>query len=174
MKGYIIFSLFAIAIMACDNDDKDTLNATDKNFVEQAALGNKTESKFGELASMKGSEDMVKQFGQRMKNEHTVALADLENIAARYQGVDMSNDMDAEHQQLYTTLQSLSGSAFDSAYINSQVMDHQKTVSLFQTEVNSGTRQDVKDYAAKYLPHIQAHLTSADSIQAALQAKRKG
>src|SRR5438046_52776 len=47
------------------------------------------------------------------------------------------------------------------------------TIALFQDEIKNGSRQDVKDYASKYLPHIQMHLTSADSISTALNGKHK-
>jgi putative membrane protein len=55
--------------------------------------------------------------------------------------------------------------SFDTAYINSQVKDHQAAVNLFQSEISAGATQSVKDYASKYLPHIQMHLNMADSIR---------
>ena len=58
----------------------------------------------------------------------------------------------------------MSGRAFDSAYMHNQVTDHQTTVANFQTELNQGQDQDVKNYANKNLPHIQIHLQRADSI----------
>jgi putative membrane protein len=65
-------------------------------------------------------------------------------------------------------LNSLSGRSFDTAYINSQIKDHQKTLSIFQMEINDGDNQNVRNYASKYLPHIQMHLQKADSLSRAL------
>jgi putative membrane protein len=59
------------------------------------------------------------------------------------------------------------GRAFDSIYIHSQVADHDMTIANFQTEQNNGSHRDVQDYANRYLPHIQMHRQSADSISRA-------
>ena len=67
-----------------------------------------------------------------------------------------------------TRLNSLSGHSFDSAYISSQVMDHQAAVTLFQNEISNGNNSSVKSYASTYLPHIQMHLQKADSLSRAL------
>jgi putative membrane protein len=83
----------------------------------------------------------------------------------------VKDTIDAAHVTLMQTLQGLSGRAFDSTYIVNQVSDHQKTVTDFQTELSSGSRSEVKDYANKYLPKIQMHLQKADSIATAMGFK---
>jgi len=185
MKSHIIlFTFLVVGASACkDNDStKENLNATDKNFVERALTANKTEIQFGKLAASKGMDNMVKQFGNRMQQEHGEALTDLQQIANNYGNVTISNnnsdtsamkDMDLEHQQMYMKLQNQTPTSigFDSSYIASQISDHQKAIALFQAELDSGSRQDIKNYANKYLPHIRMHLTSADSIASALRAK---
>jgi putative membrane protein len=79
--------------------------------------------------------------------------------------VNVKDTIDAQHQMLMSRLDTLNGLAFDTVYINSQVKDHQANVTLFQSEVSAGSNQSVKDYASKYLPHIQMHLNMADSIR---------
>ena len=185
MKARIVlFTFLVVAVCACkDNDStKENLNATDKNFVQRALTANKTEIQFGKLAASKGMDDMVKQFGNRMQQEHGEALTDLQQIANNYGNVTISNnnsdtsalkDMDLEHQQMYMKLQNQTPPSigFDSSYVASQIADHQKAIALFQAELDSGSRQDIKSYVNKYLPHIQMHLASADSIANALRVK---
>lgn len=155
---------------ACDDDDKNNdeepvLPATDDNFVEKAALANMTEVNFGQLAAEKGTDPMVREYGEHMVNEHTTAQDELEEIADDYRNIDWPDGLDPQHQQIREQLEDLTGYSFDSLYIVSQVMDHQMAVDLFETEVSDGEEQRVKSYASKYLPHIQHHLEKADSIR---------
>jgi putative membrane protein len=172
-KYYLAYAL--LALFACDDDDnKGSLNNTDKPFVQDAALANKAEIQFGELAASKGADPMVVGYGQHMKDEHQPALDDLKDIADDYDNVTWPGDMDTMHQQLYEQLQTLNGAAFDSAYIKSQIDDHNKAITLFQHEGVNGVEQRVKAYANKYLPHLREHLDRADSIQTVMKIKRIG
>jgi len=65
-------------------------------------------------------------------------------------------------------LSMLMGMAFDSTYINSQVMDHQAAIQLFQSEASNGNDSRLRDYAQKYLPKLQMHLQMADSVRMGL------
>jgi putative membrane protein len=174
---YVIVMAASLCWMACDDDDdnpnKPSMNDTDEAFVEKAALSNMTEIKFAQSASTKATDSLVKAFAMDMVNEHTTAQTELQAIANDYSDVTWPQDMDTQHQALLSQLDSMSGSSFDSMYITSQVTDHQAAVMLFQTETSSGTVDKVKDYANKYLPHIQAHLDRADSLQTTLTANNE-
>jgi putative membrane protein len=168
-----VFGCFAIAA-ACDEDDnkdnKRTLSSTDKSFVENVALGNMTEIELGTIAATKGNTEMVREFGQHMVSEHTTAQNDLKSLSNDYNNVDLPEQLDAQHQQIRQQLMALSGYSFDSLYMNSQIMDHENTLSIFEQERTQGTEQSVKDYANKYYPHIQTHYDQADSIMGVLLA----
>jgi putative membrane protein len=164
------YTLVFACILICngcndDNNDKKSLNTTDQNFVQKAALANKTEIEMGQLAATKGNTQMTRDFGQHMVNEHTIALNELKSIGDKFNNIVLAEDLDQQHQQIQQTLNGLSGYSFDSLYIASQIVDHQTTKTLFETEATSGTEQSVKDYASKYLPHINEHLQKADSIK---------
>jgi putative membrane protein len=169
-RGWIYLAMFMmLSFAACDDDDEGrNMEDADETFVEQVALGNLTEIQFGTLAATKGTDSRVRAFGEKMKNEHTTAQQELKSIADDYRDVDWPSDMDAAHKQIYQQLQSRQGYSFDSLYMSSQVMDHQQTLTIFDTEVNSGTNQTVKAYATKYRPHIQMHYEEATTIHAAI------
>lgn len=67
-----------------------------------------------------------------------------------------------------TRLNSLSGYSFDTAYINSQIKDHAKTLTLFNPEISNGNNQTIRSYATDNMPHIQMHYNRADSIRRVL------
>jgi putative membrane protein len=119
------------------------------------------------LAAINGNNPAVQSFGALMSTEHTQAQTVLKNVGASV-NITVNDSIDPVHAALMTRLNSLSGGSFDTAYINSQVMDHQNTLTLFQREISSGNNVTVKNYANQYLPHIQMHLSKADSIKAIL------
>jgi putative membrane protein len=150
---------------ACDDDDNNaaTLQNTDRTFITNASEGNLAEVELGKLAVMKSGTESVRAFGQMMATEHQTALDELTGIADD-KNADIMTTLNAKHEQMKQKLSAMTGYAFDTAYIHSQVKDHEATVALFQTEIANGADQDIKAYASKYLPHIQMHLHKADSI----------
>jgi putative membrane protein len=160
-----LFSLLAISLLAAC--EKDKLNDTDRDFAMQAGYANAAEISAGQLASTKGSSPMVKAYGQQMVTDHQPALDELVTIGNE-EGISVPTSPDPAHQALMQRLMSLSGYDFDTAYMNSQVRDHQMTISLFQNELQNGRRDRLEDYARDKMPHLQEHLERADSTRTAL------
>jgi len=167
MRG-IYVAVVLMCFTACDDDDdndsKEMLAQTDDQFVEKAARGNHTEVDFGRLAVDNAQSELVKSFAQQMVTEHGAAQQELKTLANNFDDIDWSEQLDASHEQMKQHLMTLSGREFDSAYMTSQVADHQTTVDLFDNEIENGSNPQVKAYANKYHPHIQHHLERADSI----------
>jgi putative membrane protein len=177
MKGWIYTLIVALfGVFACDNDDDNYVNRdledADVMFVEKAALSNMAEIALGNLAASKGSDSVVRAYGQMMVTEHNLSLSELQQISENYMNVDWPESLDSAHLQMKQQLFSLGGLQFDSMYIRSQVNDHQAALTLFETQSASGNNQLLKNYAGKYVPHIQQHLDQADSINAMFSTPR--
>ena len=155
---------------ACDDDDNDStsLEQKDQDFVLKASEANLAEIELGELAATKSTTPSVKAFGEMMVAEHQVAFDELDSIAGK-KNTSMTRELNAEHEQVKATLTGLSGYSFDSAYMHSQVKDHEKAIALFETQSTTGVDPDVTAYAAKYLPGIKMHHHKADSIVMTLE-----
>lgn len=170
MKKNVLVCALAVALTWCscdkdddDDDNNDNVNATDREFVMKASMGNTAEIDAGEMAAEKSVEPGIQDYGQMMVTDHSTALSDLKGIANDL-ALYAPDSLDAEHVALKAQLQSLGGREFDSVYIHSQVMDHEKTIQLFQNQVNNGRNNRLKDYANGLLPHLNHHLEKADSI----------
>ena len=156
--------LTTLTFAACDKDDDDTeLNDTDRTFLMQAGVSNTVEVGAGSLALTKSTHPQVRAFAQSMVAEHTLAQTDLKNVGTTV-GQPVKDSIDPAHQTIMAHLMTLSGRAFDSAYMHTQVADHTLTLSFFDNEQDNGQHRDVRGYADKYRPHIEMHLTRADSI----------
>lgn len=149
-----------------------TLSPSDRKFIEETARGGVAEVELGKLAAQKGSSAEVKQFGQRMVDDHSKANDKLQQLASR-KGVNVPNEMDAASKREYDKLQKLSGAGFDQEYIKAMVQDHQKDVKDFQKEQKSAKDSDLKAFVTTTLPTLEEHLKLAQSDQAAVKSQGK-
>ncbi|GAA4312286.1 DUF4142 domain-containing protein [Compostibacter hankyongensis] len=157
-----------IILCACsmDDDESTVVNDADQAFVMQAGYGNAAEVDLGKLAVSKAAGDGVKDFGQMMVDDHGTAQQELKDIARTW-NISMPEQPDSIHQQKHRQLEAMSGTTFDTAYMHGQIIDHEKTIALFEAEMQNGENKRIKDYAGKYLPVIRMHLEKADSLAAA-------
>ena len=167
MKKILGWALAITVVIAgaCDDDDNGStsLEQKDQDFVLKASEANLAEIELGELAATKSTTPSVKAFGEMMVAEHQVAFDELDSIAGE-KNAPMTRELNAEHEQIKAALTGMVGYSFDSAYMQSQIKDHEKAIALFEDQSTTGIDPDVTAYAAKYLPGIEMHHHKADSI----------
>jgi putative membrane protein len=139
----------------------------DSGFMTKAAQGGIAEVEMGRLALQHGSNEKVKQFGQRMVDDHTNANDQLKQLASQ-KGVTLPSEVNAKQKSTINKLSQLSGPEFDRVYMADMVKDHQEDVAEFQHEANSGNDPDVKAFAGKVLPTLQDHLRMAEDARGQL------
>jgi putative membrane protein len=140
------------------------LSAGDEEFVQNAGEAGATEIAASRLALKQSQNAQVRQFAQRMIQDHTRLAHDLSAVAAR-KGVTVEPQPDA---QLIGKLKTLKGKTFDEAYVEQVALEgHEQAVQLFQDESHGGTDPDLKNAAAKALPTIEHHLEMAKQLTAA-------
>jgi putative membrane protein len=138
-------------------------NNADMKFAMTAAQDGMTEVELGRLAVQKGTSDAVKQFGQRMIDDHSTANQQLMQLASS-KGMTLPTTLDAKHAAMVAKFQRLSGAQFDRAYAKQMVQDHRKAVDLFQKEADRGMDADLKAFASQTLPTLQGHLSMAQAL----------
>jgi len=136
---------------------ESTLSTADRDFVLAAAQGGMTEVKLGELAAQKGTRDEVKAFGRLMVKDHTVINGDLKVLAAQ-KDVTLPGILDAEHQGIVDQLASLTGTAFDDAYVAGMIKDHEMDAKAFNAESAATKDADIKSFVDKSIPIVAEHL----------------
>jgi len=139
------------------------LSATDHKFVMEAAVGGMEEVQLGQLAAQKAMDPEVKNFGQHMVDDHSKANTQLMQLASQ-KGLTPPTTLPADKQKDMDKLNSLSGAAFDKAYIDMMVKDHKKDVAEFQKQAKNGKDADLKSFAATTLPTLQNHLKMVQDI----------
>jgi putative membrane protein len=140
------------------------LAQADMEFATKAAQGGIKEVRFGELAQQQAARDEVKQFGQRMVEDHGQANEQLMQIAED-KGIELPQELSDEDQQKFDELQQKSGEEFDQAYMDELVRDHEEDVEEFQQYVETGQDPDLTGFAEQTLPVLEEHLQLAQQTQ---------
>ena len=157
--------------MTSDNSGTSAkLAPADRQFIKKAAQGGLAEVQLGQLATEKADSSEVKQFGQRMVDDHTKANDQLKQVASQ-KGITVPDQLSAKDAATKARLEKLSGKAFDRAYMSDMVTDHTKDVSEFRMESKNAKDPDVKNFASQTLPTLQEHLKEAKSIAPKTGAK---
>jgi putative membrane protein len=162
--GMVLFFASATVFLGRGRaDDKADEKFSDQHFVQKASAAGLAEVGLGRLAAERASRAEVKQFGQRMVQDHTKANTELLQIADAKK-LQPAQQMDAEHRDLLTKLAGKSGPEFDQIYLKHMVMDHEKAVLLFTKASQQCQDADLKGFAAKTLPTVQEHLQMAKRL----------
>jgi putative membrane protein len=139
---------------------KATGAKSDQTFIVDVAKDSMAEVELGKLAVQQAVKPEVRQFGQRMIDDHSKANEELKMLAQQ-KGITLPSDLDPKTKALKARLEKLSGEQFDRAFMRAMLMDHRKAVNAFKHESASGQDPDVKMWAAKTLPTLEEHLKLA-------------
>jgi putative membrane protein len=137
--------------------------SADQAFVRKALEGGAAEIQLGQLAQQKSQSEDVKQFAQKMVEEHTQLSEQMKPVAQQL-GVKEPKGPSKKDKQLMAKLEGLSGPQFDEAYIQAMVKDHKEDLKEFKNEAQSALNQNVKQAAQQGAGVISQHLQMIEQI----------
>jgi putative membrane protein len=162
------------AINGARADDKGSpgsLTAKDFKFVCEGVTGGQNEINLSQVALQKASDQSVKDFAQRMVQDHQKANQELTQLATS-KGATLPDTDTKKSEKMAEHLQNLSGTEFDKAYMKDMVGDHKKVVKMFQKESERADDGDLKSWVTKTLPTLEDHLRMAQSVEGALNGNK--
>jgi putative membrane protein len=142
------------------------LSHSDKSFIEDAAKGGMAEVQSGKLAEQKASDPAVKQFADRLVQDHSKANDELAQIA-QSKGVKMPDKESWGERHEDSKLQKMSGADFDREFAQHSVKDHEKDIKKFEKAASKLDDPDLKAWAQKQLPVLREHLAMAQKLPGA-------
>ena len=139
-------------------------NYGDQSFVTKAMQGGEAEVELGKLAQEKSQSQDVKQFAQKMVSDHSQMGEKWFKPVAKQMGVDEPKGPSKKDKKLIEKLQGLSGSEFDTEYIQAMVKDHKEDLKEFQSEAQAAQDPNVKMIAEQGQKVISQHLQLIEQI----------
>jgi putative membrane protein len=135
------------------------------SFATIAGQANMAEVEMANTALAKSQNADVKQFAQMMVDDHTKANDELKTLAIQ-KHYDFPVALSSTQQAMADHLSGLAASAFDKEFVNIMISDHEKAISLFNSEAKSGKDPEMKAWATATLPTLKAHLQAAEALRA--------
>lgn len=137
-------------------------------FVKKALSGGMMEVEVGNIASSNAKSPRVKAFGAMMVADHSQAGNELKQLATG-NSIEVPSAMIPEHQAHVDMLKNKTGAAFDKAYMDMMVKDHQKDIAEYKKASQDLGVAPYKDFAGRTLPVLERHLDSAKAVQKSLK-----
>jgi predicted outer membrane protein len=134
-------------------------------FARKAAEGGATQVALAELALQKGRSETVKRAAARIQADH-VRTNQMLLVLAAQKGWHLPSTPGSEGEESRSRLEKLSGAAFDRAYLEATMRDHETDIPAFEQEAAHGSDADLKRFAADTLPALREHLSLVMERQA--------
>ncbi|HZE59333.1 MAG TPA: DUF4142 domain-containing protein [Burkholderiales bacterium] len=162
-----ITALAAAALMSTPafaqlKSDQKIDNA-DAAAMKQLAQANLNEIEAGKAAASKAQSPDVKQFAQKMIDDHTQMLNDLKTLAGQ-KSVSLPDSVSLKDKAQVALMERSSGAEFDKKYVDEMVKDHQKDLKEAQDLAAKAKDADFKAAVQKARGKISEHLQLAQRI----------
>jgi putative membrane protein len=146
---------------------------TDAQIAAIVVTANQVDIDAGKLAKSKAHSPDVREFAQRMITDHSAVNKSATELVERLHVTPEPNPTSESLQkggdENLAKLKTLSGAAFDKAYIDHEVAYHEAVISaLDKTLIPSAQNAELKALLVKVRPAFVAHLDMAKQIQSTL------
>jgi putative membrane protein len=135
-----------------------------QDFVSQVTLNEMFELELARLANERGGEK-IKAFADQILKDHKETSA---HMRALVQGgrvkVSLPTAVPEECQKELARLTGLAGVDFDKEFESVQARLHKDAISIFERYGSGGDHPDLKQFAYRYLPHLQEHWRLAQNL----------
>ena len=149
----------------------------DAQIASIVVTANQVDIDAGELAKTRAASPEVKKFGETMVTDHTgvnaAAVALARKLKVTPEDNDTSRALAAGGEKNVAHLKTLSGAAFDRAYVDHEVAYHTQVLDAIDKTLIPNTKNaELKALLVKVRPAFVAHLEHAKQLQKKL-AKAK-
>jgi putative membrane protein len=146
---------------------------TDPQIAAIVVTANQVDIEAGHLAKSKGQSAEVKAFAQQMITDHTgvnkAATELVQKLHVTPEDNPTSKSLKQGGDENLAHLKTLSGAAFDRAYVDHEVAYHQAVLdAIDSTLIPNAQNAELKALLVKVRPAFVAHLEHAKQIQAQL------
>ncbi|WP_232628352.1 DUF4142 domain-containing protein [Methylobacterium sp. Leaf118] len=135
-----------------------------QDFVTQAAISDLFEIQTSELA-VERADEPTKAYARKMIEDHRKVSQEMKTLL---QGgkvkAELPTALDSAHQAKLDKLKGLNGADFTKQYHDDQVTGHKNATDLYKRYAEGGDNPELKAFAAKHKPHLDAHLTMAQDL----------
>lgn len=185
MKKKLIYSLMfgaTILVAGCSSNDSSvnsqkneptltniTMQSSDGKILGVLVALNKNVIAAATNAQQHSTNIQVRKYADLMYSEHSKNLQETQSLSQKLSIVPVQSSTALSLQQdgnkELSHLSRLNGAAFDNAYINAMVTDHQAALKLITQLISQAKNPYIKRHLEITKGHVAMHLKTAISIQ---------
>jgi putative membrane protein len=174
LQKFLMVSLSISFFVACANGKNEQSNKpaqlSDANIAAIVVGANNIDISAGKIALQRSANDSVKKFANRMIIDHKSVLGSAVELVTKLGVTPVNNDLvftlSEQSKNHEAHLKTLSGPAFDKAYIDHEVTYHQAVIGVIEQQlIPSAHNAELKALLVSVLPAFNAHLQHCQMIQ---------
>jgi putative membrane protein len=185
-SALVALSFVALAAVSCSKTQQTSettppestaqATITDPDIIAIFVAANDADIKNGEQAKSKARSQRVKDFADRMIQDHTAAKNDATHLADQLsmqaQENETSRSLVSQNDAMRDSLGKLTGADYDKAYVDNEVAVHEVVLNaLDHTLIPNAQNAELKALLERVRPTIQSHLEHAKTLQSASASK---
>ncbi len=164
----LVVPMFSATVQAAAPDDAE--------IAAIVVTANQVDIDAGKLAESKGSNSDVKAFAHRMVADHTDVNKQAVDLVTKLKVTPKDNptseSLKAGGEKNIAHLKTLSGAAFDKAYIDHEVTYHEQVLdAVDKTLIPNAKNEELKALLVKVRPSFVSHIEHAKQVKAGLHKK---
>ena len=163
LSGSLVLALVAPLSARAQQDDP-TKPTPAQQFLIKCANMNEAEVQLSQLAKKNAKSEEVRNFAQKMIDNHDKARKDLVEHFKNLKTAVVAKP-EEKHKEMYDRLAKLEGNDFDREYMNIQVKMHQQALDFLKANSAAGADPQVRDWSQRQTKDIAEHLKHAQEIQ---------
>jgi len=142
----------------------DQLAHAHRKFTQDAAEGGMFEVQVAQLAASKATDPAVKDFANKLVQDHQQANNELVQLA-NTKHVELPAAPSRGQRHAVEKLGKMSGAEFDSNFVKEVgLKDHEKDIKAFEKAAEKVKDPDLKAWVQKTLPHLREHYALAQKL----------
>ena len=146
---------------------------TDAQIAMIAVVADTVDIDAGNMAAKKTNNKMVREFAKTMVRDHTTVNAQATALAKKLGVIpaesDISKSLKSGGDKTMAQLMTLTGAAFDKAYVDNEVSYHEAVLGVLDKTLVPNTRNaELKSLLESARPIFVTHLEHAKKLQASL------
>ena len=176
MLKSLVLTITLVAFAACGivyAQNTTTPPPTDAQIAMIAVVADTVDIDAGSMAAKKTKNKSVREFAKTMVRDHTAVNAQATALAKKLGVIpeesDTSKSLKSGGDKTMAQLMTLTGAAFDKAYIDNEVSYHEAVLGVLDETLIPNTRNaELKSLLESARPIFVTHLDHAKKLQASL------
>jgi putative membrane protein len=133
-------------------------------FLLEALRTSLAEVRMGELAAQHSYDQKVREYGTKLKTDHTAHAAEIERMLEPL-GVTIPTEPPAEALSQLAALERLSGEELDAAFVQMMIWTHTEAIEKYGAQTHANPDRSLHDFATRSLPMLREHLAAAEALR---------